>query len=216
MKKLFNLIVDLFVAGTESKRKIGAPALFLLLPFRTSAVSICTWFLKCQFGSLLQTRKKNQFHIKLDFFFEFELDFYCLCSLQKSISKSNWFLNFLNLIFRNWKKIKWHSIFQKSSGDRQGAWHGGVYIPYGKSRLQGFEKIYVGRLFSGYLKLGVLGAWMTFKKAEMAKTLRNGLSMIETNPLNHNWLDFVILSGLTLHQFQKKLQLSHALYRNRR
>jgi hypothetical protein len=28
----------------------------------------------------------------------------------------------------------------------------------------------------GYLKLGVLGAWMTFKKAEMAKTLRNGLS----------------------------------------
>ena len=54
------------------------------------------------------------------FFFEFELDFYCLCSLQKSISKSNWFFNFLNLIFRNWKKIKCHSIFQNSSGDRQG------------------------------------------------------------------------------------------------
>ena len=31
-----------------------------------------------------------------------------------------------------------------------------------------------------------------FKKAEMAKTLRNGLSMIEMNPLNHNWSDFVI------------------------
>ena len=45
---------------------------------------------------------------------------------------------------------------------------------------------------------------MTFKKTEMAKTLRNGLSMIEMNPLNHNWSDFVILSGLTLHQFQKK------------
>ena len=45
---------------------------------------------------------------------------------------------------------------------------------------------------------------MTFKKAEMAKTLRNGLSMIETNPLNHNWSHFVILSGLTLHQFKKK------------
>ena len=44
---------------------------------------------------------------------------------------------------------------------------------------------------------------MTFKKAEMAKTLKNGLSMIETNPLNHNWLDFMILTGLTLHQFQK-------------
>ena len=52
--------------------------------------------------------------------------------------------------------------------------------------------------------LGVLGAWMTFKKAEMAKTLENGLSMIETNLLNHNWSHFVILSGLTLHQFQKK------------
>ena len=48
---------------------------------------------------------------------------------------------------------------------------------------------------------------MTFKKAEMAKTLKNGLSMIETNPLNHNWSDFVILSGLTLHQFKKKLLL---------
>ena len=73
--------------------------------------------------------------------------------------------------------------------------------------MQGFEKIYVGRLFSGYLKWEVLGAWMTFKKAEMAKTLRNGLSMIEMNPLNHNWSHFVILLGLTLHQFQKKLLL---------
>ena len=40
--------------------------------------------------------------------------------------------------------------------------------------------------------LGVWGAWMTFKKAEMAKTLRNGLTMIELNPLDHNWLDFAI------------------------
>ena len=40
--------------------------------------------------------------------------------------------------------------------------------------------------------LGGLGAWMTFKKAEIAKTLKNGLSMIETNPLNHNWTDFAI------------------------
>jgi hypothetical protein len=39
---------------------------------------------------------------------------------------------------------------------------------------------------------GVLGAWMTFKKPEMDKTLRNGLSMIETDPLNHKWLDFAI------------------------
>ena len=52
--------------------------------------------------------------------------------------------------------------------------------------------------------LGVLGEWMTFIKAEMAKTLKNGLNMIETNHFNHSWLDFAILSGLTLHQFQKK------------
>ena len=76
------------------------------------------------------------------------------------------------------------------------------------SRLRGFEKVYVGRLFSGCLKLRVLGAWMTFKKTEMAKNLKNGLSMIQTNPLNHNWLDFMILSGLTLHQFKKKLLLN--------
>ena len=40
--------------------------------------------------------------------------------------------------------------------------------------------------------LGFLGAWMTFKKTEMAKTLRNGLSMSETDHLNHKWLDFAI------------------------
>ena len=80
-----------------------------------------------------------------------------------------------------------------------------------KSRLQGFQKLYVGRLFSGYLKyplswvfLMVLGAWMTFKKADMAKTLKIRFRMIEMNPLNHKWLDFVILTGLALHQFQTK------------
>ena len=62
----------------------------------------------------------------------------------------------------------------------------------GSPNCKDLKKIYVGRLFSGQLKLGVLGAWMTFKKAEMAKILRNGLSTVETNPLNHNWLDFAI------------------------
>ena len=47
-------------------------------------------------------------------------------------------------------------------------------------------------LFKGHPLLGVLGAWMTFRKAEVAQTVRNGLSRIETNPLNHNWLDFAI------------------------
>ena len=45
---------------------------------------------------------------------------------------------------------------------------------------------------------------MTFKKPEMDKTLKNGLSMSETDPLNHKWLDFAIQLGLALHQFQKK------------
>ena len=76
--------------------------------------------MKCQFGSLLQTWKKKSISKQTRFFVEFELDFYYLCSLQKSISKTNWFFDFLNLIFRNWKKIEWHLIFQKSSGDRQG------------------------------------------------------------------------------------------------
>ena len=54
-----------------------------------------------------------------------------------------------------------------------------------------------------HLFWGVLGAWMTFKKPEMDKTLRNGLSMSEMDPLNHKWLDFAILSGLALHQLKK-------------
>ena len=90
-----------------------------------------------------------------------------------------------------------------------------------KSRLRGFQKTYVGRLFSGYLKyplswgfLRVLGAWMTFKKADMAKTLKIRFSMIETNPLNHKWLDFVILTGLALHQFQTNWLLSDYLLAN--
>ena len=82
----------------------------------------------------------------------------------------------------------------------------------GSTDCEDLKKIYVGRLFLGYLLLGVLGPWMTFKKAEMAKTLRNGLSMIETNPLNHNWLDFAIYSGLALHQFQKILLLSNLTF----
>ena len=92
------------------------------------AVHICYSHSRCpsvldfwnvNLGVYYKLKKKSSL-IQTRFFVKFELDFYCLCSLQKSISKSNWFSNFLNSIFRNWKKIKWHSIFQKSSGDRQG------------------------------------------------------------------------------------------------
>jgi hypothetical protein len=58
------------------------------------------------------------------------------------------------------------------------------------------QKTLWGKLIFGVLEKtlfwGVLGAWMTFKKPEIDKTLRNGLSMIETDPLNHKWLDFAI------------------------
>ena len=43
-----------------------------------------------------------------------------------------------------------------------------------------------------HIFLGVLGAWVTFKKPKMVKTLRNGLIMSETNHLNHKWLDLGI------------------------
>ena len=36
--------------------------------------------------------------------------------------------------------------------------------------------------------------------------------MIKMNPLNHNWLDFMILSGLTLHQFKKKTAVNINFY----
>jgi hypothetical protein len=45
---------------------------------------------------------------------------------------------------------------------------------------------------NSHLFWGVLGAWMTFKKPEMDKTLRNGLSMSEMDPLNHKWFYFAI------------------------
>jgi hypothetical protein len=41
---------------------------------------------------------------------------------------------------------------------------------------------------------------MTFKNAEMAKTLKHGLSIIEMNPLHHNWLDFAIKKKLLLNK----------------
>ena len=67
---------------------------------------------------------------------------------------------------------------------------------HGKSRLQAYKNRYEGSPFLLYLIhplfFGVLGAWMKFKKAEIKKTLRNGLSMSEMDLLNHKRLDFAI------------------------
>ena len=65
-------------------------------------------------------------------------------------------------------------------------WHGGVYIPYGKSRLRGFEKIYVGRLFSGYLKYllswGVWGRGWPLKRLRWQKPLEMGWVWLKRTP----------------------------------
>ena len=60
-------------------------------------------FWNVNLGVYYKLKKKMDFESNWIFFLE--LDFYCLCSLQKSNSKSNWFSNFLNWIFRNWKKM---------------------------------------------------------------------------------------------------------------
>ena len=67
----------------------------------------------------------------------------------------------------------------------------------GKSRLQVYKNCYEGSPFSSYVPdspslLGVWGVDVLFKKAEMEKNLRTGLSLCETDPLNHKWLDFAI------------------------
>ena len=117
-----------------------------------------------------------------------------------------WFRGFISIIINPFLRVFAISAFLKVIHAPKTPKRGGIS---GTPKIT-FPHIFfqiLGRLFSGYLKWEVLGAWMTFKKAEMAKTLKNGLSMIEMNPLNHNWSHFVILLGLTLHQFQKKLLL---------
>ena len=58
----------------------------------------------------------------------------------------------------------------------------GVFIYLmGSSDCEDLKK-YMWEGYFGHLKLGGFGAWMSFKKAEIAKPLKNGLSMIKTHP----------------------------------
>ena len=70
---------------TIFKRKADALADALA---ESRGVFLCLIF-EMSIWEFITNSKKNRFRIKLDFFSEFELDFYCLCSLQKSILKSN-------------------------------------------------------------------------------------------------------------------------------
>ena len=75
------------------------------------------WNRKVDLGDYYKL-KKNRFQNKLDFLSSSNLIFTACVACKNQF-------DFLNLIFRNWKKIEWHSIFQKSSEDRQG-----VSLPY--------------------------------------------------------------------------------------
>ena len=55
-----------------------------------------------------------------------------------------------------------------------------IKIAYGGSPFRGTYLIHP-------LFWGGLGAWMTFKKVEMERPPRNGLSMSKMDPLNHKW-----------------------------
>ena len=76
-------VVDLNDPGLKESKPVGLSPLWVTL-----ALSLCTRFSNFGFWSLFQIWKKSSSK-PTRFFFEFELDFYCLCSLQKSISKSN-------------------------------------------------------------------------------------------------------------------------------
>ncbi len=87
--------------------------------YLTHLLLICTWFLKNQFGK--SKFEELDFYsilnwifilFRIGFLFYFELDFYCLCSLQNSISK---------LIFAGLKSSSSNLIFQKKTiTDEQG------------------------------------------------------------------------------------------------
>ena len=76
-------------------------------------------FWNVNLGVYYKIEKKNRFRNKLDFLSSSNLIFTACVACKNQFRNQIDFL-ILNLIFRYWKKIEWHSIFQKSSGDRQG------------------------------------------------------------------------------------------------
>ena len=78
---------------------------------------------------------------------------------------------------------------------------------HGKSRLQGYKNSYVGspslRCIIHPSFFGVLGEWMTFKKAEMKKLLRKGLSLfcfVFQHPL-YKQIIFPVHKAITIVRF---------------
>ena len=85
----------------------------------TRGVYLCLIFEK-SIWKFITNSKKNRLRNKLDFLSSSNLIFTAFEACKNQFQNQIDFFDFLNLIFRNWKKIEWHSIFQKSSGDRQG------------------------------------------------------------------------------------------------
>ena len=102
-----------------------------------------------------------------------------------------------------WKNaLNWLTWFSEFSSFWQPTLDMGVFISFMRSPdCEDFK--------NSTEEVNFWGTWFTplFKKNEMDKTLGNGLSMSDTDPLNHKWLDFTISLGLALHQFQNKLLL---------
>ena len=105
--------------------------------------------------------------------------------------KKIWFFFFFQTFFPNFfLKIFFLRIFITWT---RNPWHGSVYIPYGKSQLRGFGKIYVGRLFSGYLKYplfwGFGGRGWPFKRMKWQKPLGMGLVWLKrTTSTTIGWI----------------------------
>ena len=127
--------------------------------------------------------------------------------LKKKISKNfqkNSFFNFKKN-FKNFFFQDFHYLVKKPL-----TW--GCLYTLWEVPIARIWKNICGKVIFGVPEMGCFGGVDDLKKAEMAKTLKNWLIMIETNPLNHNWSHFVILSGLTWHQFKKKLLLRIKIY----
>ena len=93
------------------------PPVYLHLIFEISSVT--------RFFFSISNSKKNQFWNKLNFLSSLNLIFTACVACKNQFRNQ---IDFLIWYFEIEKKIEWHSIFQKSSGDRQGDSHESDFI----------------------------------------------------------------------------------------
>ena len=93
------------------------PPVYLHLIFEISSLT--------RFFFNFKLEKKNEFETNSIFWSSSNLIFTACVACKNQFRNQ---IDFLNLIFWNGKKIKWHLIFQKSSGDRQGVWLVQIFV----------------------------------------------------------------------------------------